>query len=327
MASEWISYSELERLGPEVLRARISESPQQAARWVRAAALNGLVSAQLAWGQMLIDGVGVARDPDAALRWFEVAARSGNADGINMLGRCHELGWGLPADPATAILFYRQAAEKGHAWAQFNLASLLVAGNGAPQDRTQALEWFVRSARRGNTKAMTMIGRYLEHGWDRPSRPRAALFWYERAARGDEYRAQFDFARLLLEMTDRLDLALPWFSRAVESGFPAFCRDVGEGLRHSTSPALQSIARRALERACETGSAEDLRRYASALAQGLGGPCDPEGARTAFAHARELDDRAELATAADKERPSGTHRPAHWKKQIKNFVALFKNSK
>nr|WP_250152108.1 tetratricopeptide repeat protein [Ancylobacter radicis] len=280
-------------MGPDVLRARISEGPEQAARWVEAAALNGLINAQLAFGQMLLDGHGVPRDPQAGLRWFSIAAAAGSAEGINMVGRCHERGWGVPADPSEAARHYRAAAEKGHGWGQFNLACLLLDGHGVAPDRAQALVWFVRAARGRHmgrhVKSMTMIGRYLEQGWDRPARPAAALRWYRRGAEGGDYRGQFDYARLLLERSGDLAAALPWFEQAVESGVPAFCRNVGAGLRTSGIPALQQVARRALERACATGEAGDLRAYASALAEGLGGPADPEGARLWFTQARQVE--------------------------------------
>ncbi|MCS0493739.1 sel1 repeat family protein [Ancylobacter sp. MQZ15Z-1] len=276
-------------MGADVLRARISEGPEQAALWVRAAALNGLINAQLAWGQMLVDGHGVPRDPTAGLRWFRIAAEAGSAEGRNMVGRCHELGWGVEADAGEAARHYREAAGKGEPWAQFNLARLLLEGNGVPPDRREALHWYARAARAGHVKSATLVGRYLEHGWDRPPRPAAALRWYRRGAEGGDYRGQFDYARLLLERTGRLDLAQPWFERSVEAGVPLFCREVGEGLRHAPHAELRKIALRALERACATGKAGDLRRYASALSEGLGGQPDPEAARIAFTDARALE--------------------------------------
>jgi len=119
---------------------------------------------------------------------------------------------------------------------------------------------------------MTVIGGYVEQGWDRPARSAAALRWYRREAEGDDFRGQFDYARLLLTSTGRLDLALPWFARSVEGAVPLFCRQVAKGLRDSPALELRQIALRALERACETGEPRDIRAHASALAEGLDGP-------------------------------------------------------
>ncbi|HSI40802.1 MAG TPA: tetratricopeptide repeat protein [Xanthobacteraceae bacterium] len=288
MPEEWISYAALKRLGADELRRRIDESPAEAARWVEAAALNGLWNAQIAWGQMQIDGHGVARNPPAGLRWFEIAARAGNADGTNMVGRCFELGWGVAVDKVEAARHYRAAAERGHAWAQFNLATLLLNGEGVPADRAQALHWYVRSARRGNAKAMTMIGRYLEHGWGRPARLRSARRWYRRGAEGGDFRGQFDHGRHLAE-AGHTQQAVVWLGCAVEGGVPLFCRQVAQGLRNHDLPAMQALARRALERACATGEAADARAFAVALTEGLGGPPDPEAARRWFARARTIE--------------------------------------
>ncbi len=303
MRERWISYSELKRMGPDLLRARISEGPEAAARWVEAGALNGLVTAQIAFGQMLVDGHGTPRDSAAGLRWFSAAAGAGSAEGINMVGRCHELGWGVPIDPCEAAYHYRRAAEKGHAWAQFNLATLLLEGRGVARDRTEALRWYVRAARGGNAKALTLIGRYLEQGWERPARPASALRWYRRGAEGGDYRGQFDYARLLLERTGDLAAALPWFAQAVENGVPAFCRNVGAGLREAPAPALREIASRALKKATETGEAADLRAYASALAEGLAGAPDSEAARLWFGRARARETEARHAEGVSEQRP------------------------
>lgn len=319
MPEAWISFTELKRMGPEVLRARISERPQEAARWVEAAALNGLVNAQIAWGQMLVDGHGVERDPEAGLRWFTVAASAGSAEGTNMVGRCHELGWGVPADAAEAARHYRMAADAGHAWAQFNLATLLLDGRGVAAERHEARLWYMRSAWGGNAKAMTMLGRFLEFGWDRPARPAAALRWYRRGAEGGDYRGQFDHARLLLELGGRLEEALPWFARSIEAGVPAFCRNVGTGLRTAPEPMLRWLALRALERACASGEPRDLRAYAAALAEGLGGLPDPEGAAGQFERAR----MAEAALRQQPVAPTRVKRPAS-RSFRKRFIARFR---
>lgn len=288
MPKEWITYVALKKMGAEVLRARISENPREAARWVEAGALNGLVNAQIAFGQMLVDGHGVTRDPAAGLRWFRLAAGAGSAEAMNMVGRCHELGWGVAVDKAEAARHYAAAAAKGDAWAQFNLGTLLLKGDGVAADRNAALGWYVRSARAGNPKSMTLIGRYIEHGWDRPARPHVALRWYRRGALGGDYRGQFDYARMLLE-AGRLEEALGWFDRSVEEAVPAFCREAALGLGEHPHPALRAIALRAFERASESGLATDMRAYAAALAAGLGGAPNHEDARVQFARARKIE--------------------------------------
>lgn len=247
MVDERISYKTLKEIHPDVLRAQMGDTPRDAAPWVRAAALNGIKSAQVAWGQMLLDGEGIERDAEAALRWFSIAAEAGSLDGVNMVGRCHEFGWGCTLDMAEAARCYLSAAERGHAWAQFNLATLLLHSDDFAADPSRALAWYVRSARRGNVKAMTMVGRFIEHGWGRHPRPEAARRWYRKAALGGDYRGQFDHARTLYE-GGFVDEAISWFSRSIETAVPDFCRLAEPGLRTAGHPALDALADRALER-------------------------------------------------------------------------------
>lgn len=267
MIDERISYSVLKSMDEHALRAQLAAEPGQAVALVRAAAHNGIKSAQVVFGQMLLDGNGVSRDAEAAFRWFRSAAGAGSLDGVNMVGRCHELGWGVPRDLAEAERFYRAAAVEGHAWAQFNLGALLVNAGGFAADPSGALHWFVRAARRGHPKAMAMVGRFLEHGWGRPPDPAAARRWYRRAALGGDYRGQFDYARMLYA-DGGVEEALAWFSRSIENAVPDFCRLAADGLWAAGDPALHALAARALERvrAAEEAQAEASRREALARA-------------------------------------------------------------
>lgn len=288
MSNDWITYPALREMGAELLRERISESPAAAAKWVEAAALNGLVNAQIAFGQMLVDGYGRPRDAAAGLRWFKIAAAAGSAEATTMVGRCHELGWGVAVDKAEAARHYAHAAAMGDDWARFNLAGLMLGGDGVPQDRDAALALYLRAARRGHAKSMTLVGRYLEHGWDRPARRAAAMRWYCRGARGGDYRGQFDYGRLLAEDGRRED-ALDWLARSIAGAVPVFCREVGRGLREHPDPAFRALGLSALARACETGDPADLRAYAAGLAEGLGGAPSPAEAREHFQRARHLE--------------------------------------
>lgn len=266
MVDEVISYKALRGMDEAAVRARLHAEPHRAAALVRAAALSGYRGAQVVWGQMLLDGHGVAPDAAAALRWFRIAATAGSLDGLNMVGRCHELGWGVAPDPVEAARHYRAAADQGHAWAQFNLASLLLHRPDFATDPGPALALFVRSARAGNAKAMAMVGRFLEHGWGRPARPQAARRWYRRAAEGGDYRGQFDLARTLWE-EGRAQEAIVWFSRAVEAGVPDFCRLAAEGLAAAGHPALDALAARALARLAEAEAAAREKTRAQAELQ------------------------------------------------------------
>ena len=104
------------------LTQALGGDPQEAARWVEAAAAHGVIAAQLALGRMLLEGHGVVMDKAAALRWFRRAAQGTDAEAMNMVGRCLELGWGCQPDAAAAAPWYRRSADAGHDWGEYNLA-------------------------------------------------------------------------------------------------------------------------------------------------------------------------------------------------------------
>ncbi len=115
-------------MGAARLQALFSQDAPQAASWVRAVALDGLPSAQLCYGRMLLEGTGVRKDPQAALKWFYRAAEGGDVDALNMVGRCFDNGWGTSEDAARAATCFHGAAQAGHAWARYNLAHLYLNG-------------------------------------------------------------------------------------------------------------------------------------------------------------------------------------------------------
>lgn len=268
-----IYYTTVRGLTDDALRSRLAGPPDQAAKWVYAAATGGSAAAQVTLGQMLLDGHGMRPDAQAACRWFAIAARSGDLDGVNMLGRCYENGWGIAADRAQARKLFEQAAAKSHAWAQFNLGMLLLHDSGHPGDVATALTLFVRSARQGNAKAMNMIGRCREFGWVGRADPVSAMRWYRRAATRGCFRAASHLARFLLAQ-QRSAEATEWYRRSAELAPVHFCRDLAANLFANSNRTLHAVARQALRRAAESDEPQDLFAYGNELVEGRGGPVD-----------------------------------------------------
>jgi TPR repeat protein len=220
---------------------RLTNDPQRAASFVRAEAVNGSIPAQVAWGHMLLDGYGVAKDAEAALRWFKIAARSGNADALNMVGRCFECGWGVAADPEEAVRWFHPSADKGHAWARYNLGKLLARGHAGNRDPRVALTLLVSAARRGVPKAMNMLGRFREDGVVGQPKPRSAARWFERAARHGCFRGQFHHARYLVE-AGRIEDAEKSFRASLAQAPQKYRRDALAMLRNHPEERIRQIA-------------------------------------------------------------------------------------
>lgn len=234
----------LQRMTCAELRRILAGDPREAAVWVRSAAEQGIPAAQLRWGRMLLEGDGVPRDRGAAFAWFERAATQGDADGCNMVGRCFENGWGVAQDPARAAGSYRRSAEAGNDWGEYNLANLLFDGRGIAQDRPRALEGYLRAACRGHGRAMNLAARCYEEGWGCAPSLAQAKYWYRRSAETGYFRAQFNYAMILLQQHDPSQAA-EWFSRALDSGDDAIRRAIAAALAAARHPDLVAVRHRA----------------------------------------------------------------------------------
>jgi TPR repeat protein len=237
-----ITLAQIREASAEALAAAFAAPPEEAARWIAAAARAGHKDAVLLYGQILADGRGVRQNRAAALGWFRVAAEAGDVRGTNMLGRCHELGWGTPADFPRAAALYAEAAERGYDWAQYNLATLYARGAGVPEDRQRALALFRAAAAQGHAKSLTVLGRFLEEGWyGAPRDPAAAYALYVRAAQAGDFRAQFNLGTLLVE-DGRPDDAMEWFQQAAATGSPDMLAVMAQRLATRPEPALRQLA-------------------------------------------------------------------------------------
>jgi len=245
MRADAPTYEALKQETQESLQMRLAASPEDAARWIEAAAHSGSKPSIVNWAQMLLDGQGTRRDPEAAFRWFRIAAETGYPDGINMVGRCYELGWGTAVDLEEAARCYNLAAALDHHWAKFNLGVMLVAGSGVKRDLATALSLFVACARAGNHKAMNMIGRYCEEGWCGSRKPAAAMRWYARAAFRGCFRGQFHLARFYAS-AGRIEEATAWLQSSINNAPVDFCAEIAPLLERHPHPAIQALSKRAL---------------------------------------------------------------------------------
>jgi len=233
-----LELNELDTLSPDDIAARLSGSPEERAAFVRAAAEAGVAEAQAVYGQMLLDGTGVARDEPAALGWFVRAAAQHHLMAINMVGRCYDLGWGTAPDKARAAECYRIAAERGLDWGMYNYATLLALGEGVAEDKPAALDWFGKAAKLGNAKAINFVGSFHEDGWVVPRDMKKAARLYARAAEGGDFRGAFNHARML-GTAGRIEEAIGWLRRAGAGGTPAFIDKASAWLEAADVPAFR----------------------------------------------------------------------------------------
>ena len=106
--------------------------PAAAIPWLRKAAAQNLVRAQLSLAIALEEGRGTARNPAEALAWYLKAATANNPEAHFRLGNLYDQGTGTPADPVKARDHYARAVDLGHAGAEERMARLLGLGTTAP---------------------------------------------------------------------------------------------------------------------------------------------------------------------------------------------------
>ena len=244
------SLTELNALSREQWHAVLTGEPQQAARWMTAAARLGHADAQAVLGQWLLDGHGVARDPVQALHWFLLAAQQQHAMGMNMAGRCHEQGWGTPADAGKAVHWYRLAAATALPEARYNLANMLASGQGVTQDHAQAFALYRQATEQGYAKAFAKLGRYFEDGLVVEKNAVTAFDCYRRGAEGGDFRGQFCYAGMLAAQ-GRPAEALDWLNKVPATATPRYLREAGGLLQQSPDAGFRAVGERMLARAAE----------------------------------------------------------------------------
>lgn len=223
------------------MQRRMARPPEERAAFIRVAAEGGVAEAQAVYGQMLLDGIGVAADPQEAVRWFDQAARQGHLMAINMMGRCYDLGWGVPVDKVRAAQWFKVACDRDFEWGIYNYATALALGAGVAEDKPTALALFRKAAAMGNAKAINYVGSFHEDGWAVERDMAEAARCYRLAAEGGDFRGRFNHARMLID-AGQVDEALPWIARIPENATDAFIAKVRDWLARSELPALREAA-------------------------------------------------------------------------------------
>ena len=236
---------DFDALSAEQIAIYLSGSPEERATFIGAAAEAGVAEAQAVFGQMLLDGAGVAKNEPAALGWFVRAAAQHHLMAINMVGRCYDLGWGTAPDKARAAECYRIAAERGLDWGMYNYATLLALGDGVVEDKVAALDWFGKAAKLGNAKAINFVGSFHEDGWVVQRDMKKAARLYARAAEGGDFRGAFNHARML-GAAGRVEEAIGWLKRAGAGGTPVFVDKASAWLEAAEIPAFRKRGVQAL---------------------------------------------------------------------------------
>lgn len=133
-------------------------------------------------GEMLMRGLGGARDELKAREYINSAHAAGNIRATYLLGSMHLIGNLVVRDETRGIELVRQAADNGESAAQTAVGSWLANGTrGYDKDEVAALAWFSVAANQQNGTAMGWLGNFAEIGRGGvPQDYLVALNWYKK---------------------------------------------------------------------------------------------------------------------------------------------------
>ena len=172
---------------------------REAAKWYRRSAEQGLAEAQYGLGYMYAEGEGVPQDHQEAVRWFRKSAEQGLAAAQNHLSLMHLNSIGAPQDDREAAKWTRKSAARGDAAAQYNLGEMYRKGEGVPQDVHDWLKRYRLAAEQGDAEAQNSLGLMYASGTGAPQDYREAAKWTRKAAEQGLAEAQYGLGYMYAE--------------------------------------------------------------------------------------------------------------------------------
>jgi TPR repeat protein len=160
----------------------------EAITWIRKAADDGHVPAQVILGGFYLSGKGTEPDPVRARHWFELAANDNHPSALIRLGEIYRDGFGLPVNFDKAMFYFEKAAENGSLDGKYSLAELALARAG--KYRTKGVDLLISLAESGQVRAMETLAQYYSshrnygHSCD----------WHEKAAKTQHAMSIFKLA-------------------------------------------------------------------------------------------------------------------------------------
>ena len=196
---------------------------EEAMKWYRKAADQGLVRAKYRIGVMYEYGRSVLKDEAEAFKWFQLAAREKDMPAINSIGDAYRYGQGVEKDYVQAAQWYRKGVALDHNDCINDLAYLHSTGKGVKQDDAKSLDLYLKTASKGNAVGQYNVAYQYAHGLGTKTNNEEAARWYIKAAKQGHKQAQYFLGRLYESGTgverDAVEAA-KWSRLSAEQGYP-----------------------------------------------------------------------------------------------------------
>ena len=131
----------------------VTQSAEEAARWLDRAAKTGFAPAEFRLGGLYEKGVGVKKDLARARDLYRAAADQGHGKAMHNLAVLYAEGIDGTPDYRNAGLWFRKAADCGIADSQYNLGILYARGIGVEQNYAESYKWFTLASKQGDGDA------------------------------------------------------------------------------------------------------------------------------------------------------------------------------
>jgi TPR repeat protein len=138
---------------------------EEAAKWYRKAAEQGLVEAQCRLGNLCEQGLDGSSDEEA-VEWYRKASEQGYAIAQCNLAVMLDHGRGTKQNSKEAVKWYRKAADQGLADAQGYLAICYGEGDGVGKSAVEARKWYTKAADQGHVDSQVRVCAWVWFGCD-----------------------------------------------------------------------------------------------------------------------------------------------------------------
>lgn len=286
----------------------VKQDMAEAFRWYEKSAARNCSTAVSNLGYAYQNGRGVPVDQKRALGYFERAASLGDAAALTNLAYAYKHGlMGLAKDLAKARDYYERAVAAGNATAMNNLGMMYIEGDGVARDREKGMALVRRAADLFDLSALNNLGYFSERTDKALSRQ-----YYEKAIALGSVPAKRNLARVLARSPDDSEDAIranklyrelasegdakalyDYANRLDDAG----CHDGDLRLSDDDDKVAEdceAAVRSWLGKAVVAGDRQGLERLAEMVAEGEGGPADPQEAERLYKQAEAKGD-AEIA--------------------------------
>jgi SEL1 protein len=213
---------------------------RQALQYLTRAAQAGDPQAHAHLAFMYSQGLGVTPNNQTALWHYRIAAARREPNALNALGHLYLWGIGVDRDGQEAARLFRAAAAQGHAEAKYNLGVLYLNGIGVERrDQREALTYFVEAARAGHRRAAWKAALLMQAGITQSACIDIALSFRRVAEDGRMVRTPLERARWLLEQSGLVSRRLSGASRRMPPAQVAAMLD--EALWRTVQAALAGV--------------------------------------------------------------------------------------